>query len=59
MSRAIRQGTAIHTAIMEGRVPEQPDLDICSKCGEHTAFEREQDDKLYSVCCGEESAVMP
>lgn len=27
---------------------EQPDLDICSECGEHTEF----DEYGYSECCG-------
>ncbi len=29
----------------------QPDIDICSSCGEHTGFE-ETEDGWLSECCG-------
>ena len=32
--------------------PPQPDIDFCSKCGEHTEFEWDEDDGFLSVCCG-------
>ena len=32
--------------------PPQPEIDFCSKCGEHAEFEWDEDDGFLSVCCG-------
>lgn len=32
--------------------PCEPDIDICSACGEHAGFERTDDGDCVSECCG-------
>lgn len=50
----------VPAAVVEGRerLPEaprkrcEPDIDICSSCGEHAGFEEDEDGSCVSECCG-------